>query len=160
MTQPDTDDEEDAGDDDDVERCPICDRANDPGADDACAHFFGRYWDGDVIWSEGFEAFADAWSELASAIADVGATHDDPLPVCCGRARAAGVADDLLRQDLLDASAANALVELVDFQAGESVATDGMLGGSGHSLYLTSREPVTALVEQLRALVAAIRRTS
>jgi hypothetical protein len=153
-----TSDDDVADSDDSIERCPICDRANDPGADDACAHFFGRYWDGDVIWSEGFDAFADAWRTLVDAVADVGATHDDPLPVCRERARSAGLREALLRQDLLDASAANVLVELVDFLSGKEVATDGMLGGSGYSLYLAANEPVTALVQQIDALVAAIQR--
>jgi hypothetical protein len=161
MTLPeDEDDEQDDSDDsaDGVERCPICDRANDPGADDACAHFFGRLWDGDVLWSDDFATFADAWSELTSAVEEAGATHDKPLSACRDCARQAGLPVALLRRSLLDASAANVLVELVDFWEGESVATSGMLGGSGYSLYLASREPVSALVQQVLALAAAIRR--
>jgi hypothetical protein len=47
-----------------VERCPFCGRLNNPGACDTCEHYFGSYWDGEIIWSEIFGQFEREWSRL------------------------------------------------------------------------------------------------
>lgn len=42
------------------EYCPVCKKPNCPGAMDACKHFMGNCWDGDIIWE----------SDLISALQD------------------------------------------------------------------------------------------
>ena len=166
MTQPEEDelhpDDEERGDNEELEggeeHCPICDRLNNPGAADACEHYFGTIWDGGIMWSDKFDTFDTAWSKLRSLIdEEVGAAHENPLRFCRSVARRDHLSADFLEQELLDSGASAALVQIVDFRTGPHVETGGMVGGSGHSLYLESTKPVSELVRRIEALVTAVR---
>jgi len=136
-----------------TERCPICDRLNSPGACDHCRHFFGSYWDGDVINSAGFEAFDTVWSELTSIFCDLQAEDWDFEDVRgLGRIEVLSLAWE-------EASSSSALVELIAFDEGPRIVTDGMLSGEGCSLYLDDFSEVVSLLEEIRNITQRLRET-
>lgn len=142
------------------EYCPICERLNFPGAMDACEHYFGNCWDGEIMWSnDAFDVFSKAWSELVQMIEEeVGPVHEDPLLFCKSVALQQQLSAEFLCEDLLQSRESSALEQLVEFSQGDCVETDGMLSGSGYSLYLESTQPVDQLVARIRAVIAAVRK--
>lgn len=137
------------------ERCPICDRLNCPGANDHCEHYFGNYWDGQVMWSGEFERFATSWGELQGLVdEDIGG---DGLQHCRRLAVTHGVGARWFSHEIWDNNASAALVALLDFEPGPYCRTGGMAGGSGYSLYLSKMDGFEALVAQIDAFVARVR---
>ena len=128
-----------------TERCPICDSRNNPGAAIYCAHFQGMVWDGEVIWSDEYEAFDSVWSkfcELREQIEEAnGEAGLDKLLSQLRKAKIPNLHKGKIPTPFIDCgnwydySARSALEQLVDFSCGEIIETDGMLSGSGYSLY-------------------------
>lgn len=144
-----------------TDQCPICNRLNNPGATDHCEHYQGLRWDGGIIWSENFEVFDDAWHELADLwdtliLRREGQAVEDELSkiaskhgfnerlVFCGRS-------DYFTSEL-------AAEEVIDFSIGSSIETDGMLSGSGHTLYHEDPGILVKTAAQYRELAAVSRR--
>ena len=140
-----------------VERCPICGRLNSPGACDRCQHFFGSDWDGDIIWSDQFDKFEDAWGGLQELMSDLAESTRKPLNKLgkTGLEKASKIASkkgikcEFLKLDPVEESAASALRELVEFSKGRTIVTDGMASGSGYSLYLEEPAIVDRLTERI-----------
>ena len=132
-----------------VERCPLCARLNSPGAVDHCKHYFGSYWDGEIIWSDRFGAFEEAWDGLMGLIEELGMLRDEPLEACKRRAEEHGLPSKFLRIVPEEPSASSALVELIEFTGGPEQVSDGMAGGAGHSLYIEDHSPVTELLHHI-----------
>jgi hypothetical protein len=140
------------------ERCPICKRLNNPGAVDHCEHFFGAYWDGEIIWSDRVAAFEEVWSDLGALIHDeFDVECEDPLEVCRSLAVAHGLAVDFLATDPWDQTTASALTSLLSFEEGNYRETGGMLSGSGYNLYLESVSSYDDLVARVEQFVRIAR---
>ena len=137
------------------ERCPTCERPNSPGACDHCEHFFGSYWDGEILWSERFEAFDSIWSELIDVIHEIDETSPafreqiEKMP-----AMHADISS-VLELAVKEVSSSGALTEMVAFDHGPTIETDGMLSGSGYSLYLEVPELIDDAIEKVRLLLRA-----
>lgn len=139
------------------EICPICDRLNEPGADDACEHFVGSAWDGMLVWGDGVERFGSLWSTLRSAVEErpeLAGSLTAELAAVVGRREGNGRAD--ISQELWDLSPSDALLQLIPVKSGPSVVTDGMLSGLGVSMYLRQPEDLAALNAALSAFVEKI----
>ncbi|MFM1920754.1 MAG: hypothetical protein RLZZ303_2388 [Candidatus Hydrogenedentota bacterium] len=136
----------------DCELCPICSRENRCGEGDCCEHFFGLNWDGDIIWSDSYDKFAELWYEI-SAIVDecVGEVSDYSVilkRLTKGLKLPMSIVGNLVNQS----SAKDALVEALPFQKGMLYSTDGMASGSGYTLYLKDRAAFKVLLDGLRRL--------
>ncbi len=150
------------GDDDDLEegfeRCPICRRLNCPGAGDHCDHFFGAYWDGEIIWSDRLPAFEQAWNQLGALIhEELDAEEEVPLEWCRRLAEARGLALDFLAAAPWDQTTAAALTNLLPFDQGDYHETGGMLSGSGYNLYLERTSAYDDLVARIEHFVRIAR---
>lgn len=142
------------------ETCPICGRRNNPGCDDTCQHFIGAVWDGDLIWGQfdggGSNKFHEALAAVQEhwdAVSETNAKNRQRLKVFC---KAAALDSTLLEKA---ASAAEILEAMSVFSRGDPVETDGMLSGSGYTLYHTDPQIVTKLTDQLWNLNAQMRST-
>ena len=123
------------------DHCPFCQAFNSPAAADACEHYVGSKWDGAIIdldvdlrnlqW-----AWQRACDEVQSKVLDTefGRLVADSL----------GIGDQRQRLiDLVDCEADfRDLLEAVGIRAGSGWQTKGMLGGSGHNLYVVERQPL------------------
>jgi hypothetical protein len=134
------------------ERCPICERPNAPGACDSCEHFFGCCWDGEIIWSSEFDDFEMIWSDLLSKIEEIGSDSPHKLRNARRRFKGTDAFSAAFQLAHEEASASEALMKLVDFQHGRTIETDGMLSGSGFSIYLADLAPFQELMETVVAL--------
>jgi hypothetical protein len=138
-----------------VEKCPICNRWNSPGACDACEHFFGSYWDGDIIWDHTYEfEYSEAWgfcdsvksiresdpNTTAKLFKELGETHQMP--------------DGWLNDVEQELSAREFLEKHNDFSCGKTIETGGMLSGSGYSLYHENPEEVEEFMQRVIRLAA------
>jgi hypothetical protein len=54
--------------------------------------------------------------------------------------------------DPSDCSASSALMELVDFDSGPVIVTDGMLSGEGSSLYLKNANVIEETISAIRSI--------
>ena len=134
------------------EQCPICSRVNCPGAMDHCGHYFGNYWDGQIIWSDRFNQFESRWSDLQTLVDDE--ADGDELERCRKLARRRGVGRQWFSPEVWEAGTSFALMALLDFEQGPLVVTGGMLGGAGSNLYLPSMDGFDELLRQLDAFIA------
>ena len=131
------------------ELCPICRQPVNPGACETCVHYFGMVSDGEMIWSDRFETFSDAWAELAEACETFRQTHGRrPKPLVRDAYRAAIRCVQSLDPSSTGATAA--LIALLPFERGPTIETEGKLSCSGYSVYL--RDP-----EVLGRVIAAVR---
>jgi hypothetical protein len=137
------------------EHCPICNRINCPGAMDHCEHYFGSYWDGQVMWSDRFDVFERAWSELTQLVDEE--LGEDGLDRCRALATKRRVGKEWFSDDVWDGGSSIALMHLLDFDQGPDSSTGGMLSGSGYSLYLSSGAELNVLVKAINAFVAEAR---
>ena len=143
-----------------VERCPICKRLNSPGACDTCDHFFGSYWDGEIIWSNQFEEFSHEWEALGALVEEVTQSLGKSWTEFVKLTKTGISKAKLNALDPSDCSASSALMELVDFDSGPVIVTDGMLSGEGSSLYLKNAnviEETIAAIRLIRKKVEALR---
>ena len=136
-----------------VESCPFCCRLNSPGACDACEHFFGSYWDGEIIYSETFEEFATEWSELGTLVLELEESLGKSWKQLLRLAKLGRDASMLAQLEPNDVSATSALMEIVAFTSGPKIETDGMLSGEGHSVYV--KDPAT--IPKVISAVGSIR---
>lgn len=140
----------------DVEYCPICERRNEPGADDTCEHFIGVVFDGDLIWGqlEKNERFKDTWTELQEvwfALCEKPRARRKELRSLC---QALGVDPHWLEAE---ESPADVLRKMSSFWRGPVVESDGMASGSGYSLYHPDSAIVAALTDRLEQLALQLR---
>ncbi len=137
--------------DEGTEPCPVCEKPNNPGACETCQHYFGMYSDGEVIWSDRFDRFSDAWSRLSAACSDFRETHgrNPTLPIQTKYRSALKAVSGF---DPEDDSASQALLGLLGLEHGPTVETDGMLSSSGHSLYLAKATDLDQLLARLEAV--------
>ena len=135
-----------------VERCPICKRLNSPGACDTCVHFFGSCWDGDIIWSDQFEEFSTEWTELGELVEELAQSLGKSWMEILRLVRTGKGTSKLRALDPSDISAYRALMELVDFDPGPQIVTDGMLSGEGNSLYLKNANVIEETISAIRLI--------
>jgi hypothetical protein len=135
-----------------VERCPICKRLNSPGACDTCVHFFGSCWDGDIIWSDQFEEFSTEWTELGELVEELAQSLGKSWKKLIQLTNTRISTSKLKALDPSDCSASSALVELVDFDSGPRIVTDGMLSGEGKSLYLKNVDVIPQTISEIRSI--------
>jgi hypothetical protein len=138
------------------EQCPICKRFNSPGACDTCAHFFGAYWDGDIIWSDQFEEFSDEWIALVEMVDELTPSLSKSWKELLQLTKAGISTLKLEALDPSDLSAARALMELVAFDSGPRIVTDGMLSGEGRSLYLKNATVIPQTISEIRSIRQSI----
>ena len=156
--EPDNTEDDDEDLEEGFEHCPICRRLNCPGAEDHCEHFFGAYWDGEIIWSNGLPAFEHAWDQLGTLIhEELDAEKGDPLEMCRRLAEARGLALDFLAEAPWDQTTSAALTSLLPFEQGDAHETAGMMGGSGYSLYLEYASTYDDLVARIEHFVSEAR---
>ncbi|NCC05187.1 MAG: hypothetical protein EOM37_14400 [Proteobacteria bacterium] len=145
--------------DEDHERCPFCNRINNPGAMDACHHFQAMLWEGEIIWSDDYEAFETAFNgfgELQERFLEE--FNEDIRPILKTIAKEAGVPNNFVVVGGYDAySAVDALQELADFVVGKSVETDGMLSGNGCTLYHENPKVILEAAEGYKLLSLLLR---
>lgn len=138
------------------EQCPMCMRFNSPGACDTCAHFFGAYWDGDIIWSDQFEEFSDEWIALGEMVDELTPSLSKSWKELLQLTKAGISTLKLEALDPSDLSAARALMELVAFDSGPRIVTDGMLSGEGRSLYLKNADVIPQTISEIRSIRQSI----
>ena len=134
------------------EPCPICQRLNSPGACDTCAHFFGSYWDGEIISSDEFEEFSQEWSDLGELVEELTQTLDKSWEELLKLTKTGISKSKLKALDPSDCSASSALMKLVDFDSGPVIVTDGMLSGEGSSLYLKNADVIQQTISEIRTI--------
>jgi hypothetical protein len=134
------------------EQCPICKRFNSPGACDTCPNFFGAYWDGDIIWSDQFEEFSDEWIALGEMVDELTQSLSKSWKELLQLTKAGISTLKLEALDPSDLSAARALMELVAFDSGPRIVTDGMLSGEGRSLYLKNAAVIPQTISEIRSI--------
>ena len=135
-----------------VERCPICKRLNSPGACDTCDHFFGSYWDGEIIWSNQFEEFSHEWEALGALVEEVTQSLGKSWTEFVKLTKTGISTPKLNGLDPSDLSASSALIELVVFDSGPRIVTDGMLSGEGKSLYLKNADIIPQTISEMRSI--------
>jgi hypothetical protein len=135
-----------------VERCPICNRLNSPGACDTCVHFFGSFWDGEIIWSNQFEEFSTEWTALGELVEELTQSPGKSWTELVKLTKTGISTPKLNALDPSDCSASNALMELVDFDSGPVIVTDGMLSGEGKSLYLKNANVIEETISAIRLI--------
>jgi len=123
------------------DHCPLCQAFNSPAAGEACEHHVGWKWDGAILdldidllnlqW-----AWQRACDEVQSKVVDAefGRLVADSLGSVDQRQRLIELVD--CEADFCD------LLEAVGIRAGGGWQTKGMLGGSGHNLYVVERQPL------------------
>ena len=136
-----------------VEQCPICGRRNNPGACDACVHFFGSYWDGEIIWSDQFNDFSEVWGELGRVTEELYRSIEKGWKDLLQLVGTANCESKFGTLDPSDFSASKALMELVEFESGPEIVTEGMLSGEGHSLYLKSDSVISETLAEIRLIL-------
>jgi len=144
--------------DEGTEPCPVCEKPNNPGACITCKHYLGMYSDGEVIWSDRFEGFSDAWSRLSATSSDFYDTHGRRPPRTL-KTKYRKAFKAVSGFDPEDDSASQALLGLLDLEHGPTVETNGMLSSSGHSLYLakaTDLDQLIAWLETVRLEISAL----
>jgi len=137
------------------EHCPICDRLNSPGAVDYCNHYLGSFWEGEIIWSDHFEAFRAVYGacrEIIEIMEDM-QSEVNWLDVLARDVAYLGIPKDYIMViDVYSYTDSQALLELISFTLGPEIETDGMLGGVGYSLYHENSNAirdVTAMYQRL-----------
>ena len=133
------------------DHCPICHAFNSPAAGQACEHHVGWQWDGAILGLDvDLRNLQRAWQRACDEVQSkfVSAEFDRLV------AGSLGSIDQ--RQTLIDLVDGEAsfldLLEAVGIRAGGGWQTQGMLGGSGHNLYMVERQPLedaTTLYEAL-----------
>jgi hypothetical protein len=138
-----------------VERCPVCGRLNSPGACDTCEHFYGSAWDGDLIWNDFFETeMGKPWDALVEFIRELSEAKDKGgIEKAKLLAKKLSIPAKWLKLARREVGAFSAMKELVKFQVGLRVVTDGMLSGEGYSLYLEDPGVVENLGKNFARLV-------
>lgn len=138
--------EEDEG----SEICPICSHVNHPGDGECCDHFLGTVWDGEFIW--GSDELSEG-GEVYSLLAAIQSAWDDASPDR-HREWETLLSDADIDSDALDRSDdwTDILEEMPLIEQGPDVETDGMLSGSGYSLYHPDPKFGRSLAERLRAV--------
>lgn len=139
------------------ERCPICRRLNSPGACDHCQHFYGSFWDGEIIWSNGFENFEKAWNGLVDALCELD-QNKWSLEKVQQLTATSPEQIELLARGWLEESGSPVLVDFIPFDSGPPVITGGMLSGEGYCLYLDDFSRVDSLIEEVRDMTQRVRR--
>lgn len=134
------------------EQCPICKRFNSPGACDTCSHFFGSYWDGDIIWSHPFEEFSDEWTALGELADELTESLGKSWKELVQLTKTGISTPNLAALDPSDLSSSSALMELVVFDFGPRIVTDGMLSGEGRSLYLKNADVIPQTISAIRSI--------
>jgi hypothetical protein len=134
------------------EQCPICQRFNCPGAGDTCGHFFGSYCDGDIIWSDQFEEFSDEWTAIGELYDELSPSLSKSWKELVQLTKTGISTPNLAALDPSDLSASSALMQLVVFDSGPRIVTDGMLSGEGKSLYLKNADVIPQTISAIRSI--------
>lgn len=141
-----------------TEQCPICDRWNAPGACDHCEHYFGADWDWEIINSDRMQEFDRAWGPFTCLVQDL----KKPVDAARDELKELGVLNDqrknILRCASGDESASFVLRELLVFEEGSKVATEGMVSGEGETLYLDSPSDFTSIMDDIKKLTELIKK--
>jgi hypothetical protein len=144
------------------ERCPICNRPNAPGACDACNHYYAAYWDGELMWEvdESLENFHKEWENLQIVLDEVEESSSkavgDTWLICKEFATSSGFDPVFLSLDPFETSSTEAFCEIVPFNSGPTIETDGMLSGAGYSIYMEEPGIVLQVASKIRELANLI----
>lgn len=123
------------------DHCPFCQAFNSPAAGEACEHHVGWQWDGAILDLDiGLLNMQWAWQRACDEVQSKSAGAE------FGRLVANSLCSVDQCQTLIDLVDCDAdfrdLLEAVGIRAGGGWQTKGMLGGSGHNLYVVERQPV------------------
>ena len=141
-----------------TEQCPICDRWNAPGACDHCEHYFGAYWDWEIINSDRMEEFDRAWRTFTDLVQDL-KTPVDTVTDELVELDVLGEQRKYLLQSAADGESASCVLrELLAFEEGSKVATEGMVSGEGETLYLDGTSDFTSIMDDLKELTELIKK--
>lgn len=149
-----------------TERCPICERFNNPGAVDSCEHYCGSTWDGEIIWFDKYDRFSDEFARFVEIRDEIERVFRDVGQVFIERV--------LLEEAILNRltkvgswwedTPATVLESILEFQYGSMVETDGMLSGAGRSLYLVNPKMIDRVSDSFalvtKKLIERFRRES
>lgn len=147
--------DEDEGLEEGTERCPFCGSWFLPGSGDECAHFIGLVWETEIIWTNDYDAFTSAHYDLSEVLSD--------LETGCGEAglrelrrRAAWIpkVQGMIASALHANGPLLALEELAEFVSGDSIRTDGMLGGSRAAAFHSNPRVIRDWTERYIELTA------
>jgi hypothetical protein len=102
-------------------------------------------WDGSLDLGDDLEELKRAWDDVCALVDEHG---EDPA---FKRLVAEEVGADADRQRLFDLANCNTdfsdLMDRVHIRSGEGWQTDGILGGSGHNLYVGDRKKLTSAID-------------
>ncbi|MEN9640848.1 MAG: hypothetical protein RIR77_37 [Planctomycetota bacterium] len=123
------------------DHCPFCQAFNSPAAGEACEHHVGWQWDGAILDLDiDLLNLQWAWQRACDEVQSKSAGAE------FGRLVAGSLGSLDQRQTLIDLVDGEAdfrdLLEAVGIRAGGRWQTKGMLGGSGHNLYVVERQHV------------------
>ena len=145
-----------------TEKCPLCERLNNPGALDTCEHFFGMQCEGDIIWSDKYVSFEESYSAFID-------TRDQLENLSPSRVtwlinqivREEFITGDLIKaSSWLENSPTKIIKEIMDFKYGLVVETDGMLSSVGRSLYHHNPGLVGSIIDSYELLTRKLKEYS
>lgn len=142
------------------EHCPICEKVNWPGACDTCEHFVGDIWDGDLRTDNVYlESLVVALRDFIDARETIETDTDENFEAFAHRLTEELNIDPrlVLFGDGKNYSLSDSIREIVGFSLGEFMSTDGMIGGSGHTLYLEDAKRLASLSSDYERLTAQCR---
>ena len=142
------------------EHCPICKKVNWPGACDTCEHFVGDIWDGELRTDNVYlESLVVALCDFIDARETIETDTDENFEAFAHRITEELDIDSrlVLFGDGKNYSLCDSICEIADFSLGKFVSTDGMVGGSGHTLYLEDAKRLASLSIDYERLTAQCR---
>ena len=134
------------------DECPFCGHFNSPPADDLCEHAVAWVWDGKI------EALADgrAFESALKCLVELVESADEGSPVRVMLERQAN--RNTTRQSLIESAALpldEAFEALMGAEAGDGWTTDGLLGGSGHTVFVNKPADLIHMTSECRAILEA-----
>ena len=118
---------------------------------DTCPHYLGTVWNGSLTWSEPAELFESLYSDISSRIEE----HEEYFDtVILKRLSSISKLEGInlaaaLNRAFWEDCGSSALLLLLPLFHGERQETDGMLSGSGYSIYAADK----SLLDQLNVLL-------
>jgi len=134
------------------DECPFCGHFNSPPADDLCEHAVAWVWDGKIETLADGRGLESALKDLVELVesADEGSPVWVMLELQANRNTA--------RQSLIESAVLpldEAFQALMDAEAGDGWTTDGMLGGSGHTVFVNKPADLIHMTSECLAILEA-----
>jgi len=134
------------------DKCPFCGYFNSPPSAELCEHAAAWVWDGQIEALGCGETFASALEKLAQIIED--AEKDSPIKAMLDAQANRSIA----RKNIIDSAIVpfeQALDSVTQIQSGNGWTTNGMLGGSGNTLYGQDPHELQRLTLETQAILKA-----